>query len=231
MKEVLRFLHDLSANNNKPWFDASKERYLEAKSCFEQFAGELISAISAFDNSIGPLSPKDCTFRIYKDLRFTKDKSPYKTQMGVFVVPGGKKSGFNGYYFLMGVPESGNMVALGNYYCLPPVLKILREDILLGKGDFRHILSEVDPRFYLDTSNALKRVPAGFPADSPDSNYFKLKNFSLMWVPDNKFVTAPDLVERLAVMFKTAKPFLDYTNRAIEYAREEKTEHFSSLDF
>jgi len=90
MKEVLRFLHDLSANNNKPWFDASKERYLEAKSCFEQFAGELISAISAFDNSIGPLSPKDCTFRIYKDLRFTKDKSPYKTQMGVFVVPGGK---------------------------------------------------------------------------------------------------------------------------------------------
>lgn len=226
MKEVLRFLQELSANNNKPWFEANRQRYLEAKSRFEQFAVELVSAIRAFDNTIGPLSPKDCTFRIYKDLRFTKDKSPYKTQMGVFVVRGGKKSGFNGYYFQMGFPESANIVAVGNYYCLPPVLKILREDIMLGQGDFRHILSEVDPRFYLDTSNVLKRVPAGFPPDSPDSDYYKLKNFSLMWVPDNKFVTDPDLVERLAAMFKTAKPFLDYTNRAIEYAREEKKEYF-----
>ena len=221
MKEVLQFLRELSEHNEKPWFEANKKRYLAAKERVDQLAVELIDAIRAFDDTIGPLTPKDCTWRIYRDTRFSHDKRPYKTQMGVFVARGGKKAGYNGYYFQIGAPESGHMLAAGNYYCEPPVLKILREDILYGGGDFRKILSEVDPRMTLDLSESLKRTPAGFPTDGPDAPFFKLKNFSLVWIPDDRFITGKDLVQRVAPNFQTTKPFLDYTNRAIEYNREE----------
>ena len=223
MQEVIQFLQDLSEHNEKPWFEANKKRYLAAKEQVDQLAVELIDAIRAFDDTIGLLTPKDCTWRIYRDTRFSNDKRPYKTQMGVYVARGGKKSGYNGYYFQIGSPESGHMLASGNYYCLPPVLKILREDILYGNGDFREILSKVDPRMKLDLSESLKRTPAGFPADGPDADYFKLKNFCLLWIPGDKFVTGKDLVQRLAAIFQTTKPFLDYTNRAIDFYREESS--------
>lgn len=221
MKEVIQFLRDLSEHNEKPWFEANKQRYLAAKERVDALAVELIDAIRAFDDTIGPLSPKDCTWRIYRDTRFSHDKRPYKTHMGVYVTRGGKKSGFSGYYFQVGAPEEGHMLAAGNYYCEAPVLRILREDILYGGGDFRKILSGVDPRMTLDFSESLKRAPAGFPADGPDAPFFKLKNFCLIWEPDNRFITGKDLVGRLAAVFRTTKPFLDYVNRAIEFNREE----------
>ena len=221
MKEVMQFLRDLSEHNEKPWFEANKQRYLAAKERVDALAVELIDAIRAFDDTIGPLSPKDCTWRIYRDTRFSHDKRPYKTQMGVYVTRGGKKSGFSGYYFQVGAPEEGHMLAAGNYYCESPVLRILREDMLYGGGDFRKILSGVDPRMKLDFSESLKRAPAGFPADGPGAPFFKLKNFCLIWEPDNRFITGKDLVGRLAAVFRTTKPFLDYVNRAIEFNREE----------
>ena len=226
MKQVLQFLQDLSEHNDKIWFEANKARYREAKARIDQLAEELIAAIRAFDDSIGPLSPKDCTWRIYRDTRFSHDKRPYKTQMGVYVAPGGKKAGYSGYYFQIGAPDAGHMLATGNYFCMPPVLKTLREDILMGGGDFRNILAQADPRMTLDFSESLKRVPAGFPADGPDAEYFKLKNFCLLWMPDDKFVTDKGLTERLAAIFKTTKPFLDYLNRAITYCREETNDSF-----
>ena len=221
MKEVLQFLQDLSDHNDKFWFEANKQRYLAAKDQIDRLAVELIDAIRGFDESIGPLTPKDCTWRIYRDTRFSHDKRPYKTQMGVYVAPGGKKAGFSGYYFQIGAPDAGHMLAAGNYFCLPPVLKILREDILLGKGDFRSILAQVDPRMKLDLSESLKRSPAGFPTEGPDADFYKLKNFCLVWMPDDQFITDEYLVERLAAVFKTTKPFLDYINRAIAYCKEE----------
>lgn len=222
MKEVIQFLQDLSEHNDKLWFAANKQRYLDAKERVDRLAVDLIEAIRTFDDTIGPLTPKDCTWRIYRDTRFSNDKRPYKTQMGVFVARGGKKAGYNGYYFQVGARDAGHMLAAGNYFCEPPVLKILREDILYGGGDFRALLSAVDPRMKLDLSDSLKRTPAGFPADGPDAPFFKLKNFSLVWTPDTKFVTGKGLAERLSDVFRTTKPFLDYTNRAIEYWREEQ---------
>ena len=113
MKETLQFLRDLSKNNNKNWFDANKDRYLAAKATVEALAGELLSGIRSFDDTVGPLSPKDCTYRIYRDLRFSKDKTPYKTHMGLYINRGGKKSGYSGYYFHVGAKSYGNMVAIG----------------------------------------------------------------------------------------------------------------------
>ena len=222
MKEVIQFLSELAEHNDKVWFEANKPRYRAAKEKIDALAVELIDAIRCFDDSIGLLTPKDCTWRIYRDTRFSSDKRPYKTQMGVYVARGGKKSGFSGYYFQIGAPEAGHMLAAGNYFCEPPVRKILWEDILYGGGDFRRILAGVDPRMTLDRSEVYARTPAGFPADGPDAPYFKLKNFCLLWTPDTRFVTAPRLAERLAAVFQTTKPFLDYINRAIEFTREEQ---------
>ena len=155
MKQVLRFLHSLSLHNDKVWFEAHKNEYLTAKSTIAELAVRLIEGIRSFDDTIGPLSPSDCTYRIYRDVRFSKDKSPYKTNMGIYVNRGGKKSGFSGYYFHID-GNGGHMLAVGNYYTEPRVLKVLREDIQLGGGDFRKILDGTAPGLVLDTSESLE---------------------------------------------------------------------------
>ena len=230
MKRVIEFLQNLASNNNKIWFDAHKDEYLLAKKVFEDFTEQLIAKVEAFDPSVKGLKVKDCTYRIYRDLRFSPDKTPYKTHMGVYINRGGKKSGYSGYYFHVGAKSYGNMIASGDIWCPPDVLKVIREDIQMGKGDFRKILSDVDSRMEMDFRGALKRVPAGFPSDTPDSDYYKLKAFCLYFSPDDKFFTSAHLAERLVEIFRTTKPFLDYINRAIDFCREEKKEYFSSLD-
>ena len=230
MKQVLRFLHALSLHNDKVWFEAHKADYLKAKATVGELAVKLIEGIRAFDDTIGPLSASDCTYRIYRDVRFSKDKSPYKTHMGVFVNRGGKKSGYSGYYFHID-GNGGHLLAVGNYFTEPRVLKVLREDILLGGGDFRQILDRAAPGLVLDTSESLKKVPKGFPAEGPDAEFFKLKNFCLLEDLDDAFILSPDLADRVLAIFRTGKPFLDYVNRAIDYCREERTEYFTSLDF
>ena len=121
----------------------------------------------------------------------------------------------------MGAKGTGNMIAAGDICCTPEVLKILREDIQLGGGDFRQVLSLADPRLVIDETDSLKRVPAPFPADSPDTRYFKLKYYCLYYEPDNRFVTSKDYAKRLLDIFQSTKPFLDYVNRAVEYVQEE----------
>lgn len=230
MKQVLDFLSQLSLNNDKAWFDAHKADYLQARATVNGLTVKLIEGIRRFDDSIGPLSVQDCTYRIYRDLRFSKDKSPYKTHMGIYITRGGKKSGYSGYYFH--IDGSGeHMIAIGNYYTEARVLKTLREDIELGGGDFRRIIEGLSPVLRIDTESALKKVPKGFPADSPDAEFFKLRNFCLVGDISERFLLSPRLEEHLLEIFKTGKPFLDYVNRAIDYCREEKKEYFSSLDF
>ena len=220
MRQVLRFLHSLSLHNDKAWFDAHKPDYLKAKDAIEVLAVKLIEGIRSFDDTIGPLTAADCTYRIYRDVRFSKDKSPYKTHMGVFITRGGKKSGYSGYYFHID-GNGDHLLAIGDYLTEPRVLKTLREDIEMGGGDFRRILAGLAPGLVLDTEGALKKVPKGFPADSPDAEFFKLKNFCLLKSLDKDFILSPNLVDSVLDIFRTGKPFLDYINRAIDYCREE----------
>ena len=114
------------------------------------------------------------------------------------------------------------MLAAGDYWCDPKVLAILREDIEMSDGGFRKILSQAAPGFELDMEGALKKVPAGFPADTPDSDYYRLKRFCLTYTPTEEFILAPGLSERVAALFKTTKPFLDFINRAVAWSKEEK---------
>lgn len=227
MEQILEFLEQLRQNNNKFWFDAHRAEYMQAKNSFNEIAVSLIRGIRKFDPSIGPLTIQDSTFRINRDIRFSKDKSPYKTHFGLYVCPGGKKSGFSGYYFHV-TPESGDsmfdvpLIAAGDYMCDPKVLRILREDIDLGGDEFDSIVKSAGRRWYLDKSQSLKRVPQGFTAGGPNDEYLKLRNFCLMALLDREFLTSPDLVDNLLKLFKKAKPFVAYINRAIEYSREEE---------
>ena len=230
MKQVLRFLRSLSLHNDKVWFEAHKADYLKAKATVAELAARLIEGTRSFDDTIGPLSVADCTYRIYRDVRFSKDKSPYKTHMGIFVNRGGKKSGYSGYYFHID-GNGDHMLAVGNYFTEPKVLKVLREDIQLGGGDFRKILEGLAPGLVLDTSESLKKVPKGFQEEGPDAEFFKLKNFCLIENLDDGFVLSPELVDNVLAIFRTGKPFLDYVNRAIDYCREGQKEYFTSLDF
>ena len=226
MEKILHFLRDLNLNNNREWFNAHISEYLEAKRIFEAFALDLCEAVRGFDSSIGPLGIGDITYRIYRDVRFSADKSPYKCHFGVFICPQGRKSGYCGYYFQVSAAdkggwESSHIVAAGDYMTDPKVLKIIREDIELGGGDFRRICNSADSRFAIDTESSLKKVPKGFPADSPDAEFLKLKNFCLVYHPDESFVTSPDLKKNLVDMFRSAAPFVAYVNRAVKYSREE----------
>ena len=133
MKEVMDFLARLQANNNREWFKAHKDEYQAAQARFDALTARLIEGLGRLDPTVGGLDVKSCTYRIYRDTRFTNDKSPYKTHMGAFVCPGGKKSGFGGYYFQVGPDEagypSGNMLAVGHYCFTPRVMRLLREDM------------------------------------------------------------------------------------------------------
>ena len=226
MKQVLAYLRRLQANNNRVWFNGHKSEYLEAQGRFNGFATSLIDGIRNFDASIAGVTLKDCTYRIYRDVRFSADKSPYKLHFGAFVAPGGRNSGYSGYYFQIGVPNesfgaSGHILAAGNYYCEPKVLQILREDIEGGQGDFDRIVrQQTDSRFQLETEQSLKKVPAGFPKDDGNADYYRLKNFCLCYVPDDEFYYSPDLLDNTLELFHSAKPFIDYVNRAIAFVKE-----------
>ena len=223
MKTVLQFLRDLAQHNDRAWFNEHKERYLAVQQRWNEFCESLIGEIGAFDPDIARLTLRDCTYRIYRDTRFSPDKSPYKTHFGIFLAPGGKKSMHAGYYFHVGTGESneypqGHMLAAGNYCYEPKAIQILREDISDGWESFQNeVLAVADPRFVVDQEGALKRVPKGYAPDAPYADWMRLKSYCLVMNVDDDFITQPDLAKRVADLFRTTKPFNDYINRAVDF--------------
>ncbi|MDD7630766.1 MAG: DUF2461 domain-containing protein [Parabacteroides sp.] len=223
MKTVLQFLRDLAQHNDRAWFNEHKECYLAVQQRWNEFCESLIGEIGAFDPDIARLTLRDCTYRIYRDTRFSPDKSPYKTHFGVFLAPGGKKSMHAGYYFHVGTGESneypqGHMLAAGNYCYEPKAIQILREDISDGWESFQNeVLAVADPRFVVDQEGALKRVPKGYAPDAPYADWMRLKSYCLVMNVDDDFITQPDLAKRVADLFRTTKPFNDYINRAVDF--------------
>lgn len=227
VKDIMTFLQQLASNNDKRWFDAHRSQYLDVKAQFEILTEKLIHGCAQFDNRIHDLSVKDCTYRIYRDVRFSSDKSPYKTHMGAYICPQGKKSGYAGYYFHIGTGGEGyphgHMLAAGDYRTQPEVIRVLREDIINDNGEIDRIIRQkVSPLFSIDMDSALKRVPRGFSEYSPWSKYLRLRTFCLCATPETKFMTADDVIERSLELFATTQPFLEYVNRAIEYVYEEE---------
>ena len=227
MKEILDFLRDLEKNNNREWFNSHKKQYQSVLKKWYAFCESLIAEIGCFDKDIALLTIKECTYRIYRDTRFSKDKSPYKTHFGVFLAKGGKKSMHAGYYFHIGTGNSSeyphvHMLASGNYCYDNKAVKILREDISDEWETFStSILAKVNHLFIPDTEGALKRVPKEYDKNAPYADWMRMKSFCLTAKTDDNFILQDNLAQRVAELFKTTKPFIDYINRAVDYVKEE----------
>ncbi|MBP3331113.1 MAG: DUF2461 domain-containing protein [Tidjanibacter sp.] len=218
MRKVLDFLTQLSKNNNKAWFDAHKDEYLAMKARFESCAERIIAGIGEYDAEVRNLQVKDCTYRIYRDLRFSTDKTPYKTHMGLFMVKGGKKSGNAGYYFHL--QANGESFLWAGLHCPEPAMvRSVREEISLD-GDLYVEALEKAVGFELDKSDSLKRVPYEYPSDSPYAELLKLKSFGVTKVLDEDYLATEDFAVRVADEFRGVQPLVGLLNRAVEYARE-----------
>lgn len=233
MKRVYDFLSRLNQNNNREWFEAHKADYLEAQAIFNQFVEELIVEIATWDGEIDPnlLKVKDCTYRIYRDVRFSKNKLPYKTHMGAFICKGGKKAPYSGYYFHLEPKQDTqylgeNLLFVGLYCPQPKIVKSIRDEISVNGDSFIHAIKKATG--YKVTTmeplkdNVLKRVPKGYENVKPEwQELIKYKNFSLDKELSHEFVFAPNLAKRVSAEFKTAHEFSRVLNLAVQYALDE----------
>ena len=223
MKDILNFLSELHDNNCREWFEANRTRYREVLARHNSNVERLITLISSFDKSIDGATIANSTYRIYRDTRFSKDKTPYKDFLSAFIVRGGKRSGFGGYYLHISPKGNtwgeGSFLAAGNVSPEPYVLRSLREEI----EDNAPLIVENIKRsgFTLDSGNALKRTPRGYNV-APEYEYLlRQRELCLSHPLSSEWFLHDDWIERTAALFERCKPFLDQVNRAIEYAYEE----------
>jgi uncharacterized protein (TIGR02453 family) len=217
METTLHFLKKLKINNNREWFDSNKSEYLASKEIFEEFVSELIKGINKFDKKVSlDLKPKDCTFRIYKDVRFSKDKTPYKNNMSASINPGGKKSNIPGYYFHL--EPDACFLAGGVYMPMPDVLKAIRQEIDYNPLPLINVLKSASFKKEfngLDEEDKLKNPPKGFNKDHAHSEILKNRHFIVSQKFENKVILKKDGLSKTLDSFKAMYPFLDYLRKAI----------------
>lgn len=213
---VLQFIDELIQHNNREWFSENRSRFEETRQYFEQISNQLIREIVKFDEDIAHVEAKDCIFRIYRDIRFSADKTPYKNHYGVFIAAaGGRKSVRGGYY--LHLEPSKSFVATGVWCPPPPLLKALRQTIYDNIDELNTIIT--NPEFtrwftgFYDEEK-LKTVPKGFPADFPQAELLKLKHYMVEYPLPDTILESENLVGEIAAIFKAAYPlnkFLNYT--------------------
>lgn len=216
---TLQFLKNLNKNNRKEWFDKNRGKFDEAKKNVEETTAEIIRRLSKSDESIAHLQPKDCMFRINRDVRFSKNKSPYKTNMGVYFSKGGKKGIQAGYYFH--IEPGAAFVAGGLWMPMPQELKKVRQEIDYNLDDFEKILnSKTFKNTFgsLDRSDeyTLSRPPKGYDDSNPAIEYLKMKSFIVTRKIKDEELSSKDVVKNVVGYFEKMRPFIDFLNRAIE---------------
>ena len=215
--DTFKFLKDLSKNNNKEWFTANKKRYEVAKADFEAFVTDMVKNMAKFDPPIGNLEPKKCIFRIYRDTRFSKDKTPYKSNMGAnFSVSPSKIHDYAGYY--IHIEPGKSFLAGGAYEPQSPWINNIRQEIDYNTKEFKKIISAAPfkKNFGEIKGDKLKTVPKGFPKDHPELSLLQYKSFLLVHDVDDKLVTSDGFMKHLVDVYKSMKPFNDFLNRAAE---------------
>ena len=216
---TVKFLKDLSKNNNKTWFDNNRDKYEAAKSDFESFIQDVIDRHGKKDETIRDLVAKKCTFRINRDIRFSKDKTPYKTNMGASIDRGGKKSIYAGYYIHV-EPGGKSFVGGGIWMPMPEETKKVRQEIDYCLDEFRGIVESkkfksVYGPLYSGDDISLKKTPQGFEADNPAAPYLKLKSWLAMKKMTDAEITSPALLKQVLTAFETLQPFVNFINRAL----------------
>jgi len=213
---ILQFLNELKINNNREWFSENKVWYDKVKADFEKLSKELILEISQFDEDVKNVDVKDCVFRIYRDARFSHDKTPYKTHFGVFIATaGGRKSQRGGYY--LHLDPDGCFFGAGVWCPQPDLLKALRQSVYDNIDELNEIRNSHEfSQYFKDffQEDKLKTVPRGFPKEFPDAELLKLKHYLVEYKFDDNFIASENFIQRVAQIAKCAYPlnrFLNYT--------------------
>ena len=219
MKDILKFLSALSRHNDREWFEAHRADYLRVKERFEEFAARFIESVAAFDPTVEGLSVRDCTYRIYRDVRFSADKRPYKTHMGVYVAPHGKKAGYAGHYIHVQPDEENYFLCAGLYNPTPGVVRSVREEVMTDGAAFEAAVRACGD-FGFDWEGACKRMPRGWRAEDEYSDYYRLRTYEIYKKVDRDYVLAPHFLENAVAELQRARPLNAILNRCVDYARE-----------
>lgn len=217
MKQILDFISDLRANNNRPWFADNKERYQDVRRQTELLADALIAGLTVIEPRAASLTPSACLYRIYRDTRFSSDKTPFKNHIGIYMNPyGGKKSQFGGYYLHL---EPGNCLVAGGVWCpTVPVLKAVRRSIYDNTEEYLDIIGspEFSKTFPVVGEDLLKTAPKGFPADWEHIALLRPRSYTATSIPLDEKMSAPHLADTALKYFRILKPFNDFLNYTFE---------------
>ena len=218
-KEALQFLADLIANNNTEWMHANKKRYENYKKDYHAFIASLLDEMKKLDPTLEPLEVKNCTFRINRDIRFSKDKSPYKTNMGAWFTQNKFKKNSPGYYIHF---EKGNSFIAGGVWCPEPnELKLIRKEIEFFHDDLEAVISDATFKTTFgdldrDENNTLKKAPKDFDPNHPAIEFLKLKSYTVSQKIDDNLFTSNDFSKTIAQKLILMKPMNDFLRRALD---------------
>ncbi|MEM9417005.1 MAG: DUF2461 domain-containing protein [Bacteroidota bacterium] len=214
---ILDFLTTLRANNNKAWMDTHKSLYHQVRDTWLEATTFLIQGMAPLDPLVANLTTKECVFRINRDIRFSKDKSPYKNNMGAFLAPGGKKGGYAGYYLHL-EPENKSFIAGGIYQPSSDTLKQVRQEIDYQAEELIDILQA--PRFQqlfgTLQGEKLKKVPRGYDSTHPQAELLKMKSYLVMHPVTDKQVMHKNFLSEVLQIFQAIIPFNQFLNRAVD---------------
>ncbi len=216
MRHTLKFLKALKSNNSREWMDAHKGDYQKARTELLTLAETLIHGLASYDSSVAELTPASCVFRINRDIRFSKDKSPYKTNMGIYITPGGRNSGCAGYYVHL-QPQHKSFIAGGIYEPAPLTLRMIRQEIdynaeeltqIMQAPHFRRLFGELQ-------GAALKNAPRGYDAAHPHIALLRMKSFIATHPTNDSTVARPDFAAYVLEAFEAIVPLVRFLNSAI----------------
>ena len=218
-KESLQFLDDLKKNNNRDWFQDNKKRYETFKKDYHQLVSDFLDVMKPLDPSLELLEVKNCTFRINRDIRFSKDKSPYKAHLGVWMSTGAKGANRAGYY--VHIEKGASFIAGGFYSPEAEDLKKVRKEIAFFHDDLEAIIADKNFKkefrsLDINETNSLKNPPRGYEKDHPAIEFLKLKSFTATQKYDIAEVTQKDFVAKMSKKLIALKPLNEFINRALE---------------
>lgn len=218
MTGTFDFLRQLSENNNRPWFKEHKEHFDSLREHWFIRLQQLIDAMTKWDGSFAGITAKQATYRIYRDTRFSLDKTPYKTYFSASVTPHNRRHKYGGYYIELG-PGPNQCGLYGGLWCPDSrTLTKLRKAIVDNREEWEEILSDpqINKLYPGWCGSSLKTIPKGWNKDHPLAEYLRLKDYGKCHRPDNGFFNDPCWPEHAAELFRHLKPLVDFLNYSID---------------
>ena len=219
IKQLYSFLDSLKKNNNREWFEAHRADYEQLRKLWLDDLDRLIGFMSEFDPRLATLTARSCAYRIYRDTRFSNDKTPSKTFFSASITPGGRKSPYAGYYIEIGNPTSYDQGLYGGLWCPEPrMLAKIRHAIVDNIEEWEEIINNPTlQRAFPDwCCSTLKTAPKGWPKDHPQIEFLRMTNYGRVRPCTREFYLDPAWPERAAELFQALSPFINFLNYTID---------------